>query len=67
MKNQKNNHLLKKLFKSYKSKKDKNFNFPLLNNGYSKKDLIEGAKTLISGNLTMAKKQEFLKNILQKK
>ena len=67
MKNQKNNHLLKKLFKNYKSKKDKNFNFPLLNNGYSKKDLIEGAKTLISGNLTMGQKTRIFENYFAKK
>ena len=67
MKNQKNNHLLKKLFKSYKSKKDKNFNFPLLNNGYSKKDLIEGAKTLISGNLTMGQKTRIFEKYFAKK
>ena len=56
MKNQKKNFLLKTIFKNYKSTKEKKFNFPLLNNGYSKEDLIEGAKTLISGNLTMGKK-----------
>ena len=67
MKNQKNNHLLKKLFKNYKSKKDKNFNFPLLNNGYSKKDLIEGAKTLISGNLTMGRKTRIFEKYFAKK
>ena len=67
MKNQNKNYLLKKLFKNYKSIKDKKFNFPLLNNGYSKKDLIEGAKTLISGNLTMGQKTKIFEEYFAKK
>ena len=67
MKNQNKNYLLKKLFKNYKSIKDKKFNFPLLNNGYSKKDLIEGTKTLISGNLTMGQKTKIFEEYFAKK
>ena len=67
MKNQKINYLLNKLFKNYKSTKEKKFNFPLLNNGYSEKDLIEGAKTLISGNLTMGQKTKVFEKYFAKK
>ena len=67
MKNQKKNFLLKTIFKNYKSTKEKKFNFPLLNNGYSKEDLIEGAKTLISGNLTMGKKTKIFEKYFAKK
>ena len=67
MKNQKKNYLLKKIFKNYKSTKENKFNFPLLNNGYSKEDLIEGTKTIISGNLTMGKKTRIFEKYFAKK
>ena len=67
MKNINQNYLLYKLFKNQKfSEKDK-FNFPLLNNGYSKKDLIEAAKTLISGRLTMGEKTRNFEKYFAKK
>ena len=67
MKNQKKNNLIKKIFKNYKSTKENKFNFPLLNNGYSKEDLIEGTKTIISGNLTMGKKTRIFEKYFAKK
>ncbi len=56
MNNLKKNFLLKKLFEEKKLKKNSNFKYPLLSNGYAKRDLIEATKTLISRNLTMGKK-----------
>ena len=67
MKNQKKNNLIKKIFKNYKSTKENKFNFPLLNNGYSKEDLIEGTKTIISGNLTMGNKTRIFEKYFAKK
>ena len=67
MKNQKKNNLIKKIFQNYKSTKENKFNFPLLNNGYSKEDLIEGTKTIISGNLTMGKKTRIFEKYFAKK
>ena len=45
----KKNFLLNQILRQQKSVDVSKFSFPLLNNGYSKNDLMEGAKTLISG------------------
>ena len=54
--------LINSLFEEKKSKKKSKFKFPLLRNGYDKKDLVEATKTLISRNLTMGKKTEKFEN-----
>ena len=65
--NQSKEKLIYKLFKKKKSKKRSNFNFPLLRDGYDKKDLVEATKTLISRNLTMGKKTEKFEKFFAKK
>ena len=62
MKKFKKKFLLNQIFKQEKSVKTSKFSFPLLNNGYSKNDLMEGAKTLISGKLTMGEKTKKFEN-----
>ena len=48
-------------------KKSLSFNYPLHENALSKKDLIEGAKVLISRQLTMSKKTIEFENYFKKK
>jgi dTDP-4-amino-4,6-dideoxygalactose transaminase len=57
---------LSKLF-HLKKKKSRAFNYPLHENALSKKDLIEGAKVLISRQLTMSKKTIEFENYFKKK
>ena len=59
--------LINSLFEEKKSKKKSKFKFPLLRNGYDKKDLVEATKTLISRNLTMGKKTEKFENFFSKR
>ena len=59
--------LINSLFKEKKSKKKSKFKFPLLRNGYDKKDLVEATKILISRNLTMGKKTAKFENFFSKK
>ena len=66
MKKFKKKFLLNQIFKQEKSVKTSKFSFPLLNNGYSKNDLMEGAKTLISGKLTMGEKTKKFENYFAK-
>jgi len=57
---------LSKLF-HLKKKKSRAFSYPLHENALSKKDLIEGAKVLISRQLTMSKKTIEFENYFKKK
>ena len=59
--------LINSLFEEKKSKRKSKFKFPLLRNGYDKKDLVEATKTLISRNLTMGKKTEKFENFFSKR
>jgi len=58
-------NFLKKLIK--KSRKKSKYFYPLLNNTLSEKDLIEGIKIILSGQITMSKKtREFEKAFARK-
>ena len=50
-----------------KKPKNKNFNYPLHEDALSKKDLFEGAKVLISRQLTMSKKTSEFEDYFKKK
>jgi len=58
-------NLLKKLIKK-NIKKSKHF-YPLLDNALSKKDLIEGIKVILSGQITMSKKTREFERVFAKK
>ena len=60
------NKILSKLF-YLKEKNSKKFTYPLHENELSQKDLVEGAKILISRQLTMSKKTAEFENYFKKK
>ena len=63
MKNSLNLNNLKFLFKKYR-KNNLKFKYPLLDDAFSDKDLFEGIKVIMSGQLTMSNKtKEFEKNL----
>ena len=51
----------------FKKKTPRFFSYPLHENSFNKKDLIEGAKVLISKQLTMSKKTIEFENYFKKK
>ena len=53
-----NENLIKKIFQK-KNKTISKYFYPLLDNAFSKEDLIAGIKVLISGQITMSKKSHF--------
>ena len=66
MKYQEKLKLIKKIFSKTK-KKNKEFSYPLLTDGYSPSDLQEAAKILLSGRLTMSKTTKKFENYFAKK
>ena len=58
-------NFLKKLIKK-SIKKSKHF-YPLLDNTLSEKDLIEGIKVILSGQITMSKKTREFERVFAKK
>lgn len=59
--------LINQLFKEKNIVKNSKFHYPLLSNGYSKADLVEATKTLISKNLTMGRKTKEFEKYFAKK
>ena len=65
MKNSLNLNNLKSLFKKYR-KNNLKFKYPLLDDAFSDKDLFEGIKVIMSGQLTMSNKTKNSKKICKK-
>ena len=62
--NKKDKNLIERIIQKNNTTNSKYF-YPLLDNAFSKEDLISGIKVLISGQLTMSKKtRNFIRLII---